>query len=682
MLNRLAALFVLALALPLSGTAETVDIAILTEPSGALIEYTIGGQTTRLPDATPTLAAFPLGARIDLTLTLNGYQPAQSSFVVSRTFPGVDVSLVAEGNTAPIQITTIPGATLWARLAEGAEIELGTANVEGLFTLNYIDLRTRLGLNAPATPFFLRLASPGHQSLDVESLRFQETEQTLELLLPPLGKNLRFTSTPIGARVFQDGHPIGLTPFTIELSWENLSTFRAELPGYKPLERTLAYSSILGDPHLIEFSQFERLDGDFTLNLLLPDHSPLPADLRSELNVLVNSQPYELEGSRVLGVGVGRHRLLILHDNFMPYEAEIEVTLQGVPVEVTLSPRDAVVALILDQPDATYTVSLDQTPLELIAGNLVLIPGFQTITLTADFGGGRTVTREFNVPGGAQSEWQLTVPSQPVALTPVVSTDRRTPIRLPDLDLTLNWVPSGSSGLWVGVNEITQRQYQLIANTNPSRLSEIRTEDTFEEVTRTRVVMRMVGGRLTPVTIHETVRERVPGTATPLLNNPVENLSWTDALAFCAKLNQDPSLRNLIPEGYEFRLPTAAEWTAAYGTDRFVGGASSSNLAQYAWHSGNSNGQHHPVRSKRANPHGLHDIAGNVAEWTVEITPNPSGSRWTAQFERPQARGGAFNQSTDACARDALGRETSPSPHVGFRLVLAPKAELLRASRN
>jgi len=38
------------------------------------------------------------------------------------------------------------------------------------------------------------------------------------------------------------------------------------------------------------------------------------------------------------------------------------------------------------------------------------------------------------------------------------------------------------------------------------------------------------------------------------VNHPVENVSWSDARAFIAKLNEN------IPNGNKYRLPTEAEW--------------------------------------------------------------------------------------------------------------------------
>ncbi|MBU0650977.1 SUMF1/EgtB/PvdO family nonheme iron enzyme [bacterium] len=102
-----------------------------------------------------------------------------------------------------------------------------------------------------------------------------------------------------------------------------------------------------------------------------------------------------------------------------------------------------------------------------------------------------------------------------------------------------------------------------------------------------------------------------------ILDYPVINISWDDAMAFCMWLCKKEG----VPEGV-YRLPTEAEWEkAAKGPEGYI----------YPW--GNSsptrknlnydNKWEGPMTLKKvgsypANSYGIHDMAGNVVEWCMD----------------------------------------------------------------
>ncbi len=92
--------------------------------------------------------------------------------------------------------------------------------------------------------------------------------------------------------------------------------------------------------------------------------------------------------------------------------------------------------------------------------------------------------------------------------------------------------------------------------------------------------------------------------------NPVQNVSWEDAMVFCKTLS--------ARDGVEYRLPTEAEWEYACGagsTTAWCFGNDEARLRDYAWYDENSDNRPHPVGQKLPNSWGIHDMHGNIWEW-------------------------------------------------------------------
>ena len=202
-----------------------------------------------------------------------------------------------------------------------------------------------------------------------------------------------------------------------------------------------------------------------------------------------------------------------------------------------------------------------------------------------------------------------------------------------------------SRPFWIGKYEVTQAEYQAVAGSNPS--------------------------------YHQ-------GASWPnSASRPVERVSWNDAMAYCTALTAQHGAANRLPSGYQYRLPTEAEWEyccrAGTTTEWNVGTSLSCSQANF----GNcvSPGQTVVVGSYAANPWGLHDMHGNVSEWcldwwdaTANYPSSPVIDPYVTTGTFRLNRGGGWNPNSSFCrsARRLHGPPSSWDYTLGFRVVLAP----------
>ena len=161
------------------------------------------------------------------------------------------------------------------------------------------------------------------------------------------------------------------------------------------------------------------------------------------------------------------------------------------------------------------------------------------------------------------------------------------------------------------------------------------------------------------------------GETSPRDDGPVVNVGFADALAYCAWYS-------MISQK-TFRLPTEMEWEYACGTGqrtRYPWGEETESAPRFAWTRENSEGTCQQVGSLEANEAGLHDMLGNVWEWTgsldypFPVRPGDGRDLLDATGLRVQ-RGGSFR---DKIGTLSIGSRRSVGPESirddgGFRIV-------------
>ena len=254
--------------------------------------------------------------------------------------------------------------------------------------------------------------------------------------------------------------------------------------------------------------------------------------------------------------------------------------------------------------------------------------------------------------------------------------------RMPDVAMDFIWVKPGTftmgspsdesgrgneevqhsvsltKGFWLGKYEVTQSQWTAIMGENPSA--------------------NQSGGN----------------------SAPVENVSWNQAVEFCHRLTEREKSAGRLPAGYEYSLPTEAQWEYAcragtttafsFGNDEnvlFRNGnyCDKTNTSEFPWQDKeHSDGfdRTAPVGRFKPNPWGFYDMHGNVWEWcwdwmgdypTGAVT-NPTGP---ASGTEHVLRGGGWGDnaaSTRSARRYNFGDPDKIYPANGFRVALRPVA--------
>ena len=202
-----------------------------------------------------------------------------------------------------------------------------------------------------------------------------------------------------------------------------------------------------------------------------------------------------------------------------------------------------------------------------------------------------------------------------------------------------------TKSFYMGLFEVTQKQWTLVMGSNPSRFS----------------------GDALPVeqVSYNMIRGASDGAKWP-------TSSAVDATSFLGKL-QARTKQN-------FDLPTEAQWEYACraGTTTSYS-CGDSESGDYMWYTSNSSEKAHEVGTKKPNPWGLYDMHGNVWEWNLDwyssslaYGTDPKGS---ASGSYRVLRGGSWYDVASYCTSSGRGYNypLDTYSHYGFRLACHEK---------
>ena len=168
---------------------------------------------------------------------------------------------------------------------------------------------------------------------------------------------------------------------------------------------------------------------------------------------------------------------------------------------------------------------------------------------------------------------------------------------------------------------------------------------------------------------------------------PAQGIDWNEAHIYCQLLTELWKSKNIITDEQKVELPSEAQWEYACRANTHTPwffGNDQTKLELYGWYVKNSDDKAHPVGLNLANPWGLYDLYGNVAEWCMDdLNLYKGGSESELQInplylkDSPVmkiVRGGAYDHLAEECtsySRETINLGNLFNEATGLRILLS-----------
>jgi formylglycine-generating enzyme required for sulfatase activity len=249
-----------------------------------------------------------------------------------------------------------------------------------------------------------------------------------------------------------------------------------------------------------------------------------------------------------------------------------------------------------------------------------------------------------------------------------------------------------TKGYWLGITEVTIGQWKAVTG--------VRLRDKVNKMLNDETLYDFEGGKKQKIRDYMHFDRDNPD---KIMANEDESLpmyfvSWNEAIGFCQKLNLQEHAKGRLPAGYEYTLPTEAQWEYACraGTTGATyalpenADSNDESLDGIAWYRKNSIKGYtgkglgptaagpRIVGTKQPNKWHMYDMLGNIWEWCRDwYGPYPGGA--VTDPVGPQTgtyranRGGSWGSgiSDERSANRAKNPPNEDSAYRGFRIALS-----------